>query len=405
MEKMDQIDVAIIGAGPYGLSLAAHLREGGINFRIFGKAMEFWRRQMPEGMCLKSEGFASNFSDPKRVQTLQRFCREQKLEYSDTNYPVQLKTFFEYGLSFQKRMVPTLEENYVTDLRKTNASFSLRLDNGELVNAKTVVLAVGCGYFQQVPSTLAQLPNEYVTHSSQHHDLSTFKHKRVAIVGSGASATDLAGLLHQAGADAALICRVASLYFHDKGPDHISPWQQIRRPLSGIGAGWPVYVLHYAPWFFHAFPEDFRLKVVNKIAPPAGGWFMKDMVIGRIPLHLGCEVESAAVVNRRVHLKLRANDGSEREVIADHVIAATGYRVNIGRLDFLCAELRAKIAVVQDTPILSAQMESSVAGLYFTGLAAANSFGPVLRFVCGTQFSSKRLTRSLTNSLSRADFG
>ncbi len=82
--------VAIIGAGPYGLSLAAHLRARGIDFRIFGTPLNSWRTQMPKGMFLKSEGFASNLYDPDGAFTLVRFCADKSLGYADYNHPVPL---------------------------------------------------------------------------------------------------------------------------------------------------------------------------------------------------------------------------------------------------------------------------------------------------------------------------
>src|SRR5215467_389452 len=100
------IDVAIVGAGPYGLSVAAHLRRRRSSFRIFGTSMHTWRHRMPAGMHLKSEGFASNLSDPDEQFTLRRYSFERGLPYQDIGYPVPLETFIEYGLEFQRRLVP-----------------------------------------------------------------------------------------------------------------------------------------------------------------------------------------------------------------------------------------------------------------------------------------------------------
>src|SRR5437762_2308347 len=108
--------VAIIGAGPYGLSLAAHLRAGGVNFRIFGRPMGTWHSHMPKGMLLKSDGFASNLFDPDNELTLARFCSERSIPYHDTLIPVCLEDFVEYGLEFQKRKVPDLEGKNVARL-------------------------------------------------------------------------------------------------------------------------------------------------------------------------------------------------------------------------------------------------------------------------------------------------
>ena len=81
-------DVAIVGAGPYGLSVAAHLRRSGRSVRQFGLPMHLWRANMPRGMFLKSQGFASNLSDPAANLTLAAFCRETERPYADYGLPV-----------------------------------------------------------------------------------------------------------------------------------------------------------------------------------------------------------------------------------------------------------------------------------------------------------------------------
>src|SRR5690348_15453301 len=116
-------DVAIIGAGPYGLSLAAHLGASKISFRIFGKPMSTWLHQMPEGMHLKSEGFASTLYDPEGQFTLRQYCQQAGLAYADVAFPVPLSTFTSYGLEFQRRMVPNLEQQNVVSLRRDRQAF------------------------------------------------------------------------------------------------------------------------------------------------------------------------------------------------------------------------------------------------------------------------------------------
>src|SRR6201987_879233 len=98
-------DVAIVGAGPYGLSLAAHLAAQNIAFRIFGPAMDTWRSAMPAGMYLKSEGFASSLSDPGKTFTLAHYSTANGIPYADTGLPVPLKVFNDYCVEFQRRFV------------------------------------------------------------------------------------------------------------------------------------------------------------------------------------------------------------------------------------------------------------------------------------------------------------
>src|SRR5438132_1287664 len=392
-------NIAIVGAGPYGLSIAAHLGHRGIPVRIFGRPMDSWLAHMAKGMMLKSDGFASNIYDPDADFTLKQFCTERGIEYSDLGLPVGLETFSAYGLAFQERMVPELEDNLVVALDRTAEGFVLGLDNGEAVTARRVVLAVGITHFEYVPPELAHLPSEFLSHSFRHHDLQGFRGRSVVVIGGGASAIDLAGLLHETGADVQLVSR-QQLRFHSMPTGKPrSLWQRIRHPQSGLGPGLRSHFFSNAPRAFHYLPERLRLHLVGTTLGPSGGWFTREKVIGRVPLLVGYAPQAAEVRDGKVSLRLRANDGSEREILTEHIIAATGYRVDLNRLPFLTAEFRSKIKAVNGTPVLSSAFESSIPGVYFVGIAAANSFGPVMRFAYGAGFAARSLARTMLKSI------
>src|SRR5208282_4622333 len=267
--------------------------------------------------------------------------------------------------------------------------------------ARRVVLAIGITHFEYVPENLAHLPAEFLSHSARHREVEPFRGRSVLVVGGGASALDLAGLLHEAGADVQLVSRRKELKFHSQPTGKPrSLWQQIRHPQSGLGPGLRSRFFADAPAAFHYLPEQLRLDLVKRTLGPSGGWFIRDKVIGKVPLHLGCTPQSATFQNGRVRLKVRAKDGGEREIVAGHVIAATGYKVNLERLQFLSVEIRSQIEVLDGAPVLSSNFESSMPGLYFAGVAAANSFGPVMRFAFGAGFAARTLARTLTKSLS-----
>jgi thioredoxin reductase len=399
---MTMCNIAIIGAGPYGLSIAAHLRAQGVDFRIFGSPMQTWRTQMPKGMRLKSEGFASSLDDPQSAFTLAEYCRQQGLPYADLGLPVPLETFTAYGLEFQKRYVPGLEDKLVVSICPAPEGYEVTLDDGEVFTARRAVLAVGITHFAYVPSVLAALPQEFVTHSSRHHVLDQFKGREVAVVGAGASAVDLAALLHAAGASVQLIARKPVVRFHDPAQIPRPLMDRIQTPMTGIGPGWKLVFCTRAPLLFRQLPETYRLDAVRRILGPAPGWFVKQQVVGKVPFNLGLNITEAEVRNGQVSLQLTGSDGAHRDLVADHVIAATGYRVDLRRLGFLDPALQAGIRAVEHTPVLSSNFESSVPGLYFVGVAAANTFGPLLRFAYGARFTARRLSKHLADSANKS---
>jgi hypothetical protein len=389
-------DVAIIGAGPYGLSIAAHLRAREVGFRIFGSAMATWRSRMPAGMHLKSEGFATNLYDPDSSFTLARFCGEEGIRYGDVGVPVALETFCVYGAAFQRRFVPNLEKRDVVALRRNGAGFDLEIADGASVRARHVVLAVGISHFHHLPTELAGVPSEFVSHSSQHHELDRFRGRSVIVVGAGASAADIAALLHRAGASVRLVARTTELEFQDPpDPRAGQLLRRLRRPRSGLGTGWKSRFYSDAPGLFCLLPERMRRNIVRTHAGPAPCWFTKEEIVGKVETVLGISLERAQVQDGRVHLRLGLPSARRITLTADHIIAGTGYRVDLQRLTFLSEELRTSIRSAGGAPVLSRNFESSVPGLFFVGLAAANTFGPMLRFAFGAKYAARHLSKHL----------
>ncbi len=390
------VDVAIIGAGPYGLSLAAHLSARGVSFRIFGSPMQTWLTHMPKGMRLKSEGFASTLYDPDSTFTLAHYCQQQGLPYADIGLPIPLETFAAYGLEFQKRLVPQLEDKVVRALNRSAVGFQMSLNSGELVWARRIVVAVGLSHFQYVPPALSALPDQFVTHSSAHHTFEGLEGRNVVVIGAGASAADVAAALLDAGASVQIVARKRVFLFHDP-PGRIprSLLERVRAPMSGLGPSWRSLACTTAPLLFRHMPERFRLEVVRRHLGPAAGWVVKDRLVGRVPFHLGFSITQADVQDCQVRLQLSGSDGGRQALVADHVIAATGYRVDLRRLSFLSAETLSEIRSVEGAPVLSSTFESSVPGLFFVGTASANTFGPLVRFACGARFTARRLSRRL----------
>ena len=399
---MSRFPVAIIGAGPYGVSVAAHLKSAGIDFRIFGKPLYRWQRQMPKGMFLKSEGRASNLSDPAESYTLARYCTEQRLAYADTGEPISLELFTQYALCFQRVFAPNVEDLLVTDVDRSSDGFEVHLSDGSSMRAGEVTVATGLEYADYIPAELSLLPAELVSHSSKHCDFARFRGKHVTIIGAGQSALESAALAAEEGASVRLLVRNPSLVF-SRPPkvEQRSAYQRLRHPASNLGEGLALWFYSTAPMLFRRLPQRMRFEKVRTELGPAGAWWLKDRVIGKVQILLHAFVSGARSRGGRALLDVVGHDGRIPEMATDHVICATGYKFALDRLPFLSQRLKPQVQTVEQQPVLSSAFESSVRGLYFTGVASASCFGPAMRFLHGARHTARRVSRHITKQSRR----
>jgi thioredoxin reductase len=365
--------------------------------------MDTWVSHVPKGMSLKSDGFASSLSAPQETgnsnndNTLRSYCRRNGIPYDDLDIPVALKTFVDYARDFQQRLVPLVHPQFVERLAANGGGFELALSNGDTVRARRVILAVGITHFGYIPEQLAALPAEFVTHSRAHHELDHFKGKDVTVLGGGASAIELAALLHEVGANTRIVVREPDvIIFSPPGPKGRNWWQKIRAPQSGLGPGWRSRIACDLPDLFRFLPANFRLEIVRRHLGPAAAWHLGPRIRNRVPVMGSHKIEAGKVCNGRLQLALRVSGGPTTTIDTDHLIAATGYRADVDRLTFIDKSLRAQIRRTGPMPALSPSFESSVPGLYFVGNAAAASFGPLMRFVYGCEFTTGRVARHVT---------
>ncbi|MFF4549881.1 FAD-dependent oxidoreductase [Streptomyces sp. NPDC001406] len=391
--------VAVLGAGPFGLSTAAHLRARGIPVRVFGDPMVSWRDHMPAGMILKSTPAASSIDCPQPGHTLADYCDAAGIRRLVTDEDlIPVETFISYGEWFQRNLLPELERVRVVSVdRRTGGGFELKLESGELFTARAVVVATGLSGLAHLPAELAKAaadgptPTGLVSHSSQHHDLSPFKGKELIVIGAGQSALETAALAAEAGAQVRVVARGKG-----KVAFGAPPWKQPKlRPESPFGRAWSLWALSYYPHPYRYLPAQARHYLVRRVLGPLGAWWLRDRFEGKVQVQEVERLVGADVSDGSPLLTVRTLAGATQGLTADHVVAATGYRVNVAAMDFLGHELRTRLAVSRGTPKLGAGFVSSVPGLYFTGLPAAGSYGPVMRFVCGTEFASPRLAKHL----------
>jgi FAD-dependent urate hydroxylase len=395
----DAVEVAIVGAGPYGLSLGAHLRKAGVSVRQFGLPMQLWRDFMPEGMFLKSQGFASNLSDPDHTHTLEAFCQATGRPYRDYGLPVPLDTFVAYGQWFREQLVPDIDEVLVTDIAKAGNGFEVTLANSEQVRARKVVVAIGVEAFAYLPKSLAALPASVCTHASAHTDLGVFAGQEVIVIGAGQSSLESAALLHEKGAKVQLVARKDVIRWNGAPLALDRPLtQRLKEPESGLGSGWATWFYSNHPDWFRRLPRSTRIYRSRTALGPAGASWLRERVEGQFPTLTGLSIKWAKEQDGGVRMGFTGGGGT-RELGADHVIAGTGYRWDMARLSFFGRQMLADLRNVPGTgsSAVGRDYQTSVPGLYIMGPVVAPTMGPVMRFVFGSEHAATSVARQLIN--------
>jgi FAD-dependent urate hydroxylase len=394
--------VAIIGAGPYGLSIAAHLADRGIENRIFGQPMSFWTNVAAAGSrrYLKSYCFGTNLSAPRAGYSFADYNGPRGLE---TFEPCSIGNFADYGQWFQQHNVPWCESIDVRHIAPERGGFRLTLANDEQLLASQVVLATGLSGFANVPDLLAALPLQLRSHTSEVKSFSAYSGLDVAVVGAGQSALEAAALLHEAGARPQLLIREDHVYWHHRVMRERSLWRRLRSPITGLGTGPKAWALTRFPGAMHRVPENLRTRFVRSHLSAEGAWWLRERVEGIVPMRLSNTVIGARERDGRVELQLRATLSGRVEALnVDRVIAGSGYLVDVDRMTVLDGSLRAGIRRIGWAPRLDRTFQTTVPGLRIVGPATAMSFGPLFRFVVGAEFTALTIAGCLNGNLKAA---
>jgi hypothetical protein len=385
---MAMIEVVVIGAGPYGLVAAAHLRASGIEPVVFGEVMGFWKA-LPKGMLLRSEWTAAHLTDPNNPRSL--FDYERAIG-QPLPRRIPMTEWARYGEWFQRSSVPNVDSRFVASVKRDQTGFCVTLEDGESVAARRVVIATGLTNFAKRPAFAAHLPAALATHTADARDFSWLAGKNIAVLGGGQSALESSSLLREVDARVEIISRrpiIRWLSYGEANYRERTLKQKILRPpgaLGPIGINWIVQI----PELFRALPEPAKPFIFARAARPAGAGWLRDRVNG-VVYTVNESIDSVAVEGEQLHLVLTS--GETRDV--DHLVLGSGYEVRMEGYRFLSPEIIANIGTRHGQPDLALGFESSIDGLYFIGPGSQESFGPLLHSVAGTEYAGKSVSRAI----------
>jgi thioredoxin reductase len=386
----DRLDVAVIGAGPFGLSVAAHLPHRRV--RVFGRPMQTWRTRMPPDMLLRSDWEETSLSAPRDRGSISIWARAAGEPREE---PIPLQKFLRYADWFRETFVPENDPADVASLDRAGGLFRIVTTDGHEADAAQVVIAVGVTPFPHAPPPFDTALGPGITFAIDQQDYGAYRDADVVVVGGGQGGLEAAALAHRAGARVELVLRSPLRWFTDREP--YRPRGPVRRrvyrlayPVVGYGPP-PLNRLALHPDAFAAVPPPLRRRVAGRILRAGGSPWVRGQVEGRVAVTEGVAVTD--VQRGPEGIRLALGDGSARR--ADAVILSTGFRFSLDRLGFLSPTVKAAIAVKDGWPELDRYFRSSDPSLLFVGFAAERRFGPIARFVSGSRFSANRARRVL----------
>jgi FAD-dependent urate hydroxylase len=389
---VELIDTAIVGAGPFGLSIAAHLSRS-LAICMFGEPMRTWRTLMPPDMLLRSDWEHTNMSAPGGAGTLEAWVRSGEGERIE---PLPLQHFLAYAEWFHRSFVPQSNPADVAHVDLADGGVRVTTVSGDGVQARNAVLALGVTPFPRVPPVLAASGDPRIRIVLERTGYDDLAGKRVVVIGAGNNGVESALLAHRADtASVELLVRSRVRWFTEREPH--APRGPVRQrlydlayPVVGFGPP-PINRFAIHPDAFARLPHAMRLRINQRLLRPGAAPWLREHVEGVIPITEGVEVQR--VESRPDDLVLTLSDGTTREV--DACIVACGFAFSREGLKVLSPELRSRIAIQDGWPVLDRSFRTSVPQISLVGFPAEGRFGPLSRFVEGADFAAQRVAESL----------
>jgi cation diffusion facilitator CzcD-associated flavoprotein CzcO len=375
------LTLAIVGAGPFGLAQAAWAADAGVDYAVVGHPMQFWQAHMPAGMLLRSD--VDWHLDPPGVWTIERYFVENGLARDG---PLSRERYLDYARWLQERRAIRPIETHVRAIDVPNQpgdAFTLHLEHGESLRARHVVVALGFGYFAHCPADLVRrLPVDRWRHTVEAVQLNRYAGRRVLIVGGRQSAFEWAALLSEAGA-----AHVDVVHRHESPRFAESEWQWVD-PLVTRTETDPTWFRRLDDTEKETLSHRLWAEGRLKLEP----WLGERLRGARVTIRARTTVEGTTL---RPDGALDVRISPDGTLVADDVILATGYKVDVSRVPVLNGPGGPLVTTRDGFPVLDDHFQSSVAGLFITSMAATGDFGPFFGFTVSARVSARHVGRAI----------
>ncbi len=379
---MADVPLLVIGAGPYGLSTAAHAKRHGIDPHVAGDPMGFWRQNMPERMLLRSG--TDWHLDADGIDTFEAYLRERGIDPAGVP-PVPLRTFLDYADWFRERAGIQPDPTLVTGVEQTDGQFLAGLEDGRQLTADAVVAAPGIARFPVIPDWVpASLPESRWSHTSALVRFEPLQDAGVLIVGGRQSAFEWAALLADAGA-----AQVHVVHRHDAPSFEASDWAFVDELMDST-IGVPGWFRHLPAAERDAISQRFWAEGRLKLEP----WLTARLPDGVVHRRARAEIASCRELPSG---QIEAELSNGERLVVDHVVLATGYRPNLANVPYL-RPLLDRLETTDGFPTLDEHFQTSVPGLFMPGFVATRDFGPFFGFVRGCPAAATLIVRGLALS-------
>jgi cation diffusion facilitator CzcD-associated flavoprotein CzcO len=375
---MRDTDLLIIGAGPFGLSMAAYAKYHHIDHLVVGRPMDFWKSNMPKGMFLRS-GLDWHL-DPLETHTLEKYLQSKKIP-PDAVEPIPVDFYLDYVQWFMEQKGLDPLEDFVKKLDwsyRKQRPFEATLEKGETIRADNVLLAIGFRYFKHIPEELARIvPEGFFSHTCDLIEFESLKGKRCLIIGGRQSAFEWAALIHEAGAASVNVSHRQETPAFTK-----SDWSWTEQMIKGLDKD-PGSFRNLSPEKREEINQRFWAEGRLKLEP----WLWPRINKETVKIWPKTQVVKCDKLPAK-DLEITLSGGQTFAV--DHVVFATGYKVDMGNVPFLAGgNILDQLKTKDGFPVLDEHFQTNIPGLFATSMPATRDFGAFFAFTVSVNASAK----------------